>query len=81
MNHSLGLNVGLQNLTSGLSGLQNVQVSIPGLPVPISLSLNPGVGAAQQQGVSAASASHPVILASPQHQTVRLIIYSNYLLY
>ncbi|CAL4148440.1 unnamed protein product, partial [Meganyctiphanes norvegica] len=50
-----GLNVaGLQSLTANLGpGLQNVQVSIPGLAVPFSLSVNVPVS------------STPVILSSP----------------
>ncbi|MPC48400.1 hypothetical protein E2C01_042172 [Portunus trituberculatus] len=51
----LGLNVaGLQSLTTNIGGLQNVQVTIPGLAVPISLSLNVPV-----------SSSTGVILSSP----------------
>ena len=75
-----GLNVGLQNLASGLTGLQNVHVSIPGLPVPISLSVNPGnpssnSGGNPQTQPQGQQSSHPVIIASPQHQhpTVRLV--------
>lgn len=48
--------MGLQSLASGLSGLQNVQVSIPGLAVPISLSLNPGSGG----GVTGLGQTHQV---------------------
>lgn len=57
-----------------------MQVSIPGLPVPISLSLNHGGATAgnssgglqqqQQQGGSVAPSSSSVILASPQQQSV-----------
>ncbi|KAA0200412.1 hypothetical protein HAZT_HAZT002170 [Hyalella azteca] len=76
-----GLNVGLQNLTSGLGGVQNVQVSIPGLPVPISLSLSAGPPTSsaslphqspQQQSsvVGSSQSSHPVIIASSQPHPV-----------
>lgn len=61
----LGLNVGLQSLATNISGIQNVQVSIPGFAVPISLSLN--VPGATAQCVS----SSAIIVTSPSTMNVR----------
>lgn len=65
----LGLNVGLQGLATNLSGIQNVQVSIPGFPVPISLALSVPASAGQSNTSSA------IIVSSPSTLNVSLYFY------